>query len=72
VTLHSYADVVLFPVGWTTLSAPNQAQLQTLGRQFGYFNHYDVCQSNSDCMYATSGTTDDWTYWQPGSGGLYL
>jgi len=62
VTLHSYADVVLFPWGWTTLSAPNQAQLQTLGRKFGYFNHSDVCQSNSDCMYATSGTTDDWTY----------
>lgn len=62
ITLHSYAQVVLYPWGWTTAAAPNKTDLQTLGRKFGYFNGYEVCQSNSACMYATNGTSDDWSY----------
>jgi carboxypeptidase T len=62
ITLHSYAQVVLYPWGWTSAPAPNSTQLATLGRKFGFFNQYQVCQSNSNCMYPTSGTSDDWSY----------
>lgn len=61
ITLHSYAEEVLFPWGWTATPAPNSTQLQTLGRKFGYFNGYEVCNGQS-CLYGTSGTTDDFTY----------
>jgi len=60
-TLHSYSELVLFPWGWTTTPAPNSIQLQTLGRKFGYFNGYQVCNGPT-CLYATSGTTDDYAY----------
>jgi carboxypeptidase T len=63
ITLHSFAQSVLFPWGNTDSPAPNQAGLQTLGRKFGYFNNYQVCQPSVDgCLYATTGTTDDWAY----------
>ncbi len=64
-TLHSYGALVLFPWGDTDDPAPNKLGLQTLGRKFGFFNHYQVCQSS--CLYLTSGTTDDWTYGQLGT-----
>ncbi|HSB65526.1 MAG TPA: PKD domain-containing protein, partial [Anaerolineales bacterium] len=62
VTLHSFSQVVLYPWGWTGSPSPNATQLATLGRKFGYFNGYAVCQSDSGCMYATNGTSDDWAY----------
>jgi hypothetical protein len=41
--------------------------LKTLGRKFGYYNGYTVCQSPlPGCLYAASGTTDDWAYGQLG------
>jgi hypothetical protein len=63
ITLHSYGEWVLFPWGWTGTAAPNNTALETLGRKFGYFNGYLVCQSGEPgCIYATSGTTDDFAY----------
>ena len=63
ITLHSYGKLVLFPWGATTTPSPNAADLQTLGRKFGFFNRHSVCQSGaSSCLYQTSGTTDDWAY----------
>jgi carboxypeptidase T len=63
ITLHSYAQVTIFPWGWTTAHAPNFTQLQTLGRKLGFLNQYEVCQSGlSTCMYNTTGTSDDWAY----------
>lgn len=63
ITLHSYGEWVLFPWGWTGTPAPNNTALETLGRKFGYFNGYQVCQSGEPgCIYATSGTTDDFAY----------
>jgi carboxypeptidase T len=59
-TLHSYSGLVLYPWGWTDASAPNGAGLSTLGRKFGYYNHYTVQQSIG--LYPTTGTTDDWAY----------
>ncbi len=61
VTLHSYGQLVLYPWGWTTTAAPNKTQLETLGRKFGYYNGYEVCNGPA-CLYGTSGTTDDYTY----------
>ncbi len=67
VTLHSYGDEVLFPWGFTADPAPNQAGLQTLGRKFGFYNYYRVCQAPvNNCLYGTSGTTDDWAYGELG------
>ena len=65
VTLHSYAALVLYPWGYSSDSAPNTTELATLGRKFGYFNHYEVCQGPS-CLYAASGVTDDWAYGELG------
>ena len=67
VTLHSYGGEVLFPWGFTSDPAPNQAGLQTLGRKFGFYNHYVVCQAPvNQCLYGTNGTTDDWAYGELG------
>jgi len=65
ITLHSYADLVLYPWGYGSTSAPNLTELATLGRKFGFFNHYEVCQAPV-CLYAASGTTDDWAYGELG------
>src|SRR5205085_4449453 len=61
ITLHSYGNLVLFAWGDSTSPAPNKTGLQTLGRKFGYYNNYEVCQP-SICLYLTSGTSDDWLY----------
>jgi PKD repeat protein len=60
VTLHSYSQLVLWPWGWTGTDAPNHVQLQTLGRKMAYFNGYTPQQSND--LYGTTGTSDDWAY----------
>ena len=61
VTLHSYAQLVLYPWGWGTTPAPNATGLATLGRKFGFHNGYSVCQPGV-CLYAASGVTEDWAY----------
>ena len=61
ITLHSYAQLVLYPWGWSTTAAPNAAGLATLGRKFGFHNGYSVCQPGV-CLYAASGVTEDWVY----------
>lgn len=67
ISLHSFGQWVLFPWGWSSDPAPNDIGLQTLGRKFGYFNRYEVCQSGEPgCIYPTDGTTDDWAYGELG------
>ena len=63
ITIHSYSELVLYPWGWTNNPAPNNAGMATLGRKFGYFNGYEVC---NDCLYIADGVTDDWTYGELG------
>ena len=58
--IHSYSRLVLWPWGFTSSPAPNGAQLQTLGRKFAYWNHYQPLQAIG--LYATDGTTDDFAY----------
>ena len=63
ITLHSSGEWVLFPWGWTGNPSPNDTALETLGRKFGFFNQYLVCQSGEPgCIYPTNGSTDDWAY----------
>ena len=70
ITLHSYGNLILYPWSWTEFPAPNYSSLQTLGRKFGYYSGYQVCQAGeTGCMYQTSGTTDDWAYGQLGIAG---
>jgi hypothetical protein len=64
ITLHTYGELVLWPWGWTATDAPNHTQLQTLGRKYAYYNEHNPQQSND--LYPTNGTTDDWTYGQLG------
>ena len=67
ISLHSYGELVLFPYGFRSAPSPNHGQLETLGRKFGYFNGYEVCQAGEPgCIYRTTGTTDDWAYGDPG------
>lgn len=62
ITLHSFSELVLFPWGGGGVGAsPNAAELATLGRKFGYHNHYEVCRPG-DCLYEANGTTDDYSY----------
>ena len=58
--IHSYGELVLWPWGFTSGTAPNGTQLQTLGRKFAYWNHYEPQQAIG--LYPTDGTTDDFGY----------
>jgi len=62
VTIHTVAGLVLFP--WGTSSSDhtaNDAQLRAMAFRQSYFNGYEAGQP-PEVLYATSGTTDDWTY----------
>ncbi len=58
--IHSYGELVLWPWGFTSSTAPNGTQLQTLGRKFAYWNQYEPQQAIG--LYPTDGTTDDFGY----------
>lgn len=64
ISLHSYAELVLYPWGWTTHPAPNATALATLGAKFGFFNRYRV--QPSIALYPTTGSLDDWAYGELG------
>jgi len=63
--LHTYGGYVLWPWGYTTSASPNDAQLQTLGRKFAYFNGYRPGQTGQD-LYTCSGVTNDFAYGELG------
>ena len=61
IDLHSHGNFVLWPYGFDETSiAPNDTQLQTLGRKLAYFNGYYTYQAND--FYAASGASDDYAY----------
>jgi hypothetical protein len=64
VSLHSYGNLVLYPWGWSYAGAPNESQLQTLGRKLAFFNDYRPQQSVE--LYPTTGDTVDWAYGELG------
>ena len=63
ISIHSFGELVLFPWEGTNNDSPNHAGLQTLGRKFGFFTDYTVCQ---DCLGTASGTTVDAAYGEYG------
>jgi carboxypeptidase T len=60
ITLHSYADDILWPFGFAPGAAPNDAQLKTIGRKLADIT--DVMVPTGYIGYQTDGTTDDWVY----------
>ncbi len=66
--IHSYSDLVLWPYGFSDPAfvqlAPNDAQLQTLGRKFAWYNNYTAMPSND--LYGADGAADDNAYGQLG------
>ncbi len=70
-SLHAYADMVLFPWGANATAAPNQVGLQTLARKMGFYTQYEACQPPvAGCLYAASGTSDDYSYGEFGVASL--
>ena len=65
IDLHSYGGYVLWPWSYTTSTAPNSAQLATLGRKIAYFNSYLPGQTGPD-LYTCSGVTTDYAYGELG------
>ncbi len=64
IDVHSYSELVLWPWGHTSSPAPNGPALRTFGRKLAYFNDYRPQQSNE--LYATDGTSDDFAYGELG------
>lgn len=64
ITIHSFAELILWPWGHTFTPAPNGDGLAILGRQMARFNNYTPAQSIE--LYPTSGTSDDWAYGELG------
>ncbi|MEJ2443971.1 MAG: M14 family zinc carboxypeptidase [Exilibacterium sp.] len=62
--IHSYSELVLWPWGDASQTAPNGTALQTLGRKFAYFNDYSPMQSVG--LYPTDGTSDSVSYGELG------
>lgn len=62
--VHSFSQLVLWPWGFTTDAAPNRTALAALGRRLAGFNGYTAQAAVG--LYATDGTTDDYTYGELG------
>jgi hypothetical protein len=58
ISLHSYADEILWPYAHTSQPSPNDAQMETIARKFAYYNGYYP----SGILYTVDGNTDEWTY----------
>lgn len=62
--IHSFAELVIWPWGFTTTPAPNATALGVLGRRLAGFNGYKAEASVG--LYPTDGTTDDFAYGELG------
>ena len=62
VTLHSYAELDIYPYGWTNTLAPNNDDLRTIATAMSRANHYDVVHGDGGLNYFAPGATDDWIY----------
>ncbi len=67
ITMHSYSQMILWPWGYANSPAPNKAGLQAIGDKMATYNGYRSCQpAVPECLYAASGTSDDWAYGELG------
>jgi len=60
ITLHSYADDILWPWGFNPGTAPNDAQLRTIGRKLADIT--GVMIPTGGIGYLVDGSSDDWIY----------
>lgn len=60
ITLHSYADDLLWPWGFAPGTAPNDAQLRTIGRKLADIT--GVMAPTGGIGYLVDGSSDDWVY----------
>jgi carboxypeptidase T len=65
ISLHSYSNLILWPWGHTSTLAPNYLGLKAIGDKMATYNGYVSCQPPA-CLYAASGTSDDWAYGELG------
>ena len=65
ITMHSYSELVLWPWAHTSNDAPNHTGLKAIGDKLAAINGYTSCNP-ADCLYAASGTSDDWAYGELG------
>lgn len=65
ITVHSYSELVLWPWGASSQSAPNHDGLKAIGDKLASFNGYQSCQPTA-CLYAASGGSDDFAYGELG------
>lgn len=62
VSLHSGAEMLLFPYDWRLEPAPNAADLQAVwGKVATWTPGWPACQTYS-CLYPAAGTASDWAY----------
>ncbi|HSB66182.1 MAG TPA: M14 family zinc carboxypeptidase, partial [Anaerolineales bacterium] len=59
-TLHSYADDILWPFGFNPGSAPNNDQLETIARKLADIT--GVMLPTGGIGYSVNGSSDDWIY----------
>ena len=61
-TLHSAANLALFPWGYDSdIQAPNDEGLRSFAFRASYYNEYPTGQPG-EILYDASGNTDDWGY----------
>ncbi|MFD1374287.1 M14 family zinc carboxypeptidase [Actinoplanes sichuanensis] len=61
-TLHSYAELNIYPYGWTNSLAPNNTDLKTIATNMAKSNRYTVVHGDGGLNYFAPGATDDWIY----------
>jgi carboxypeptidase T len=61
-TLHSYAELDIYPYGWTNTLAPNNTDLRAIATAMSQSNKYDVVHGDGGLNYFAPGATDDWIY----------
>ncbi len=63
ISLHSFGRLILRPWAFSWQLPPNADDLRRLGDYMGALSGYYSCQTGmSGCLYAASGTNDDWAY----------
>ncbi|MDQ2808383.1 MAG: choice-of-anchor J domain-containing protein [Chloroflexota bacterium] len=70
--MHSYANLNLYPWGWTTSAAPNNADLANIAKHMSATNAYPVGNGYQacappNCLYAVDGDSLDWAYGELGA-----
>jgi len=69
ITNHTYSNLVLRPPSLASTGfSPDEIQYRALGAQFA--EHNDYANIPSFGLYDTSGSTEDWSYWNTGGFGF--